>query len=129
MGHNQTPGPSTLSTTWRERAELLANFGDPNCARLWQLAAQELDEVLRALGDEKLTLTQAARESGYSSDHLASLIRSGKLPNAGRLHVPLIHRSDLPIKRPATPPPPRKTAGGKHVGNITKLKPPGRRSH
>jgi hypothetical protein len=60
MGHDHTPpGPSTLSTTWRERAELLANFGDPNCARIWQLAAQELDEVLRALGEERLTLAEA----------------------------------------------------------------------
>ena len=82
MGHTYPPGPSTLSTTWRERAELLASFGDPNCARIWQLAAAELDEAQRALGAETLTLAEAARESGYSQDHLGSLIRRGKLPNA-----------------------------------------------
>ena len=124
MGHTYPPGPSTLSTKWRERAELLATFGDPNCARIWQLAAAELDEVLRALGDERLTLAEAARESGYSSDHLASLVRGGKLPNAGRLHVPLIRRSDLPIKSPSSPgrpapPPGRKAASGEDTTSIT----------
>ena len=121
MGHTYPPGPSTLSTKWRERAELLATFGDPNCARIWQLAAAELDEVLQALGAETLTLAEAARESGYSSDHLGSLIRRGKLPNAGRLHVPLIRRSDLPIK-PSTspaPPPRRKAAIGANTASIT----------
>ena len=121
MGHTYPPGPSTLSTKWRERAELLATFGDPNCARIWQLAAAELDEVLQALGAETLTLAEAARESGYSQDHLGSLIRGGKLPNAGRLHVPLIRRSDLPSK-PSTspaPPPRRKTAIGADTTSIT----------
>ena len=127
MGHTYPPGPSTLSTTWRERAELLANFGDPNCARIWQLAAAELDEVLQALGAETLTLAEAARESGYSQDHLGSLIRGGKLPNAGRLHTPLIRRRDLPIKsstspgRPAQPPRRKAAIGGGDDGDITSI--------
>ena len=126
MGHTYPPGPpSTLSTTWRERAELLANFGDPNCARIWQLAAQELDQALQAHGEERLTLAEAARESGYSQDHLGALVRRGKLPNAGRRGVPLIRRSDLPIKpstspgRPATPR--RRKAIGEDEGDITSI--------
>ena len=124
MGHTYPPGPSTLSTTWRERAELLANFGDPNCARIWQLAAAELDEAQRTLGAETLTLAEAARESGYSQDHIGSLVRRGKLPNAGRLHVPLIRRSDLPIKpstSPGRPAPRRRKAIGEDEGDITSI--------
>ena len=124
MGHTYPPGPSTLSTKWRERAELLANFGDPNCARIWQIAAAELDEAQRALGAETLTLAEAARESGYSQDHLGSLIRGGKLPNAGRLHVPLIRRSDLPIKpstSPGRPAPRRRKAIWEDEGDITSI--------
>ena len=125
MRHTYPPGPSTLSTTWRERAELLASFGDPNCARIWQLAAAELDEAQRALGAETLTLAEAARESGYSQDHLGSLIRRGKLPNAGRLHAPLIRRSDLPIKSSTAPGRPaprrRKAAIGGDDGDITSI--------
>ncbi len=39
MGHDHTPSPGALSTTWRKRAQFLSDFGDPNSARLWQLAA------------------------------------------------------------------------------------------
>jgi hypothetical protein len=35
--------PHALLAAWRERAQFLADFGDPNAARLWQLAAVELE--------------------------------------------------------------------------------------
>jgi hypothetical protein len=47
---------------------------------------------------ELLTLKQASRESGYSTDHLARLVTSGTIPNCGRRGKPLIARGNLPIK-------------------------------
>ena len=67
--------PGDLPGIWRERAEFLQDFRDPTSARLWLLAAVELDRSLQALGEETLSLVQGARESGYTSDHLGSLVR------------------------------------------------------
>ncbi len=76
--------PGDLPAQWRQRAQFLADYGDPHCARLWALAATELEQALRVLGEASLSLVQAARESGYSADHLGTLIRKGKIPNVGR---------------------------------------------
>ena len=125
--HDHTPSPGDLPKTWRERAQFLTDFGDPNTARLWQLAAAELDEALRTLGEETLTLVEAAAVSGYTSDHLGSLIRHGKIPSYGRTNAPRIRRADLPIKSPTSPGRPstrrRKTAAGENTTNIAKLAP------
>jgi len=45
-----------------------------------------------------LTLKQAAAQSGYSVDHLARMVRSGLLPNAGRRNAPRIRAADLPYR-------------------------------
>ena len=125
-----TVGPSGLPAEWRRRAQYLDDYGDPNTARLWHLAAAELDEALEAFGEQTLTLVEAAEVSGYTSDHIGSLIRSGKLPNVGRPNAPRVRRADLPIKSPSSPGRPaatrrRKSAGAAPhaVHNITKLKP------
>ncbi|MEE8207258.1 MAG: hypothetical protein V3T82_09930 [Nitrospinaceae bacterium] len=65
--HTQILSPGELPTTWRQRAEFLSDFGDPNTARLWQLAASELEQALQALGAETLTLVEAAAMCGYSN--------------------------------------------------------------
>lgn len=41
---------------WRKGAEFLHDEGDPNNARLWQLAAVELERALKALGEGAVTL-------------------------------------------------------------------------
>ena len=95
---------------WRAERERLSRYGqrvDP---------VPLLDDILRdaaaALAsdqDECVTLTQAAAASGYSADHLARLIRSGRLPNAGVKHAPRLRRGDLPHKPgrlPSERPPP-----------------------
>ena len=63
------------------------------------------DEILADLalleqceGDEILSLAAASSESGYSSDHIARLIRKGTIPNAGRPNAPRVRRGDLPRK-------------------------------
>jgi hypothetical protein len=34
-----------LPAVWRERADWLREYGDPNSARLWQSAARELEDA------------------------------------------------------------------------------------
>ena len=116
--------PGELPGVWRERAALLKEYGDPNCARLWALAATELDAALQVLDEDTLSLVQAARESGYSVDHLGSLVRRGEIPNAGRRNAPRIRPADLPIKSPTSPgrPPTRRrkaAAGDVDIRSIT----------
>ena len=62
MGDDITP--SQLSALWNQRADTLEQFGDPVSARLWRIAATELERALQFFGDETLSLTEAARVSG-----------------------------------------------------------------
>jgi hypothetical protein len=59
----------------------------------------DLAIVERAEEDVVLTLRQAAALSGYSIEHLARLIRQGRIPNAGRRCAPRLRKGDLPIRR------------------------------
>jgi len=93
------PIPGDLPALWRARAETLSSFGDPTSARLWNIAADELERALELFAAETLTVTEAARESGYTADHIGSLVKRGKIPNAGKHHAPRIRRQDLPPKK------------------------------
>ena len=117
---NRSPG--NLPDLWRQRAEFLSEYGDPNVARLWLIAATELEQAQLTQGEETMTLVEAARLSGYSADHLGSLIRSGKIPNYGRRNAPRIRRCDLPTKHSTKPgrPPSRKAAKAEDITNIAK---------
>ena len=70
--------------------------------------AAELEATLRERDETTLSLTEAARESGYSADHLGRLVRDGKIPNTGRPGAPRIARST-----PATEGTSRAATGGK----------------
>ena len=97
---NSTSGLETLPDTWRARAQQMQDWGSgEDLARAWELAAIELEQSLRQQQDETLNLKDAARESGYSADHLGELVREGMIPNVGRRNAPRIRRADLPIKR------------------------------
>jgi hypothetical protein len=87
-----------LAAQWRCAAAELRRYGGEMSARALEQAAADLDAALAEQAIGTLTLQDAARESGYSVDHLARLIREGKLPNAGRQHAPRIRRADLPKK-------------------------------
>lgn len=115
--------PASLLVAWRERAAYLEQFGDPVSARLWKLAAVELEAAFKAVGDETLTLVEAAALSGYSADHLGHLIRHGKLPNYGRKNAPRVRRAEVPIKSPTKPgrPAQQSRADRGSVTNISKL--------
>lgn len=61
------------------------------------------DEVLADLeamdaGDGIVTLREASRRTGYTSDHLSRLIRDGKLLNYGRKHSPRVKVGECPVK-------------------------------
>ena len=125
--HDHPQSPGDLPTTWRQRAEFLSEYGDPNTARFWELAATELEQALRTLGAETLTLVEASAMCGYSADHLGFLVRTGKIPNYGRKNAPRIRRADLPTKTPRSAGrlPTRNKAGVDHdIANldITRLK-------
>src|SRR5437016_13768566 len=71
-------------------------------ARLCEDVLQDFEAVTRAEDDAELSLSEAAAESGYSSDHLRRLHRLGKLP-AYRKGRSLFFRSgDLP-RKPTAP--------------------------
>jgi hypothetical protein len=75
---------------WRGESDVVA--------RTLDIVMRDIEITMQADAEESLTLVEASRESGYSSDHLGRLIREGKLGNAGRTHAPRIRRADLPIK-------------------------------
>jgi hypothetical protein len=96
MPHQTTP--ADLPEEWRSLAAQQRRLGADSQARILEFCADELAAAFRRAGDELLSLAHAARESGYSADHLSRLVREGKIPNSGRKAKPLIRRSDLPQK-------------------------------
>lgn len=94
------PPTSDLPARWRRRARMLAAHGATQAARTLRLAAHELDRALRDAESLPLTLAEAARESGYSADHLRRLIADGVVPNAGRKGAPRVRRGDVPRRTP-----------------------------
>ncbi len=116
------PRLRNLPAQWRQRAALLQEYGDPNTARLWLLAAVELERALETFNDDTLSLVEAARVSSYTAHHLGALVRAGTIPNAGRFGAPRIRRADLPTKSPSkSGRPPNGTPAGGRRTNITKL--------
>ncbi len=111
MGRDDTPQnlPENLPQRWRERAELLRDWGGtPEAARLWERAATELEQALAAAGSEILTLKEAALLTGLTAGHLGDLVRDGTIPNAGRKGSPRIRRADLPVTTKREPDQPRR---------------------
>ncbi len=89
---------ATLDEIRRKAAELREQFGDEPRARALEWAVQQVESALRSSANAQPTLREAALQSGYSADHLARLIRKGKLPNAGRRGSPRIRAGDLPTR-------------------------------
>lgn len=84
---------------WRKRRDELERLGaSVNGAAICDQVLADLAAVFESEHSEPLTLTGAVRESGYSADHLARLVRAGRIPNAGNRGRPRIRRGDLPIR-------------------------------
>lgn len=92
------PTPADLPDEWRALAAQQRRLGADAQARILDFCADELAAALLRAGDELLSLSRAAKESGYTVDHLSRMVREGKIPNAGRKSKPLIRRSDMPQK-------------------------------
>jgi hypothetical protein len=93
--------PADCPSAWRTRAAELERYA-PAAAEAFRVAAGELEQALREAADAELTLSEAARESHYSTRRLRELIADGSIPQAGRKNAPRVRRGDLPRKsRPA----------------------------
>lgn len=83
--------------------ELREVFASEAAARALEWAAQEIEHATSALGEQLLSLQEASERSGYSEDHLARLVRLGRIPDLrakgskGRIRIRV---ADLPT-RPA----------------------------
>ena len=92
-----------LVIVWRQRADELHPYA-PHVAAAFTEVADELRAALETSEGDSLSLVEAARESGYSAEHLGRLVRVGEIPNAGRPNAPRIQRKDLPRKATALRP-------------------------
>lgn len=92
--------PADLPEFYRAEAARVEPY-NPGAAHAWREAATAAEAAWRAFSDELLTLAVAARESGYSVDHLQELVSTGAIPNAGQKGRPRIRRADLPKKATA----------------------------
>lgn len=93
-----TTGPLIeLAATWRNRAAGLKPYA-PSAAQAYADAAAELELRLQTSDDVKLKLRPAARECGFTAEHLGRMVRDGLLRNYGRKNAPLVRRGDLPKK-------------------------------
>jgi hypothetical protein len=67
-----------------------------DAAALYDDVIAELAAVRDEQRERLYSLAQAAEISGYSTEHLARLVRAGKIPNAGKKGSPRIRGADLP---------------------------------
>lgn len=100
-----------LAEKWRREAKEYQDRGLIPSAEMLRALATELDTYEENYDNELLTLDEAAKESGYSKDHLSLLISQGKLPNAGKKGAPRVRRRDLP-RKPRSAPLSRTSSGG-----------------
>ena len=108
-----------LPADWRKQAKALRRYGGDTPATAIERCADDLEATLIERDETTFSLVEAARESGYTADHLGRLVRDGKIPNAGRPGAPRIALKDLPRKAHAMsasrlaeePPPP-------HLSNV-----------
>ncbi len=104
------PRPADLPAAFKEIAALARECAaDERAAAIWERAAELVEQSLRLSGLERLTLQQAALESGYSRDHLRRLIDDGTIPDASaadgskailRMHLPRKPGHGLAAVRP-----------------------------
>src|SRR5438132_1378651 len=86
-------------TRWRTRQSEWARIGAlVDGAKVCEDVLQDFGAVTRAEDDAELSLSEAAAESGYSSDHLRRLHRLGKLPVYRKGRSLFFRSGELPRK-------------------------------
>ena len=93
-----------LPADWRKQAKALRRYGGETPATAIERCAEDLEATLVERDETTFSLVEAARESGYTAEHLGRLVRDGKIPNAGRPGAPRIALKDLPRKAAALDP-------------------------
>ena len=97
--------PVDVIAKWKARLQEFARVrARIDGAVLCREALQDFAAILDEGSDELLNLSQAARRSGYSREHLSRLVGAGKIPNVGRPHAPRVRVRDLPRKAGHLPP-------------------------
>ena len=87
-----------LVEVWRTRSANLRLMGLSQPAAQMEAMAAELEARISEWLEEQLTLDQAAKETGYTYNHLQSCLAEGRLPNVGKRREPRVRRCDLPVK-------------------------------
>lgn len=100
--HSITGALRDITARWKEDADRMKIYGAEAQATALLRAADDVLQALATVEDDALNLADAARESGYSAEHLGRLVRRGEIPNAGRPNAPRIRRADLPRKASAS---------------------------
>lgn len=90
--------PADLTSRWRNEAEIFERRGAANQAATLMSCADELEQWMRERELEKLSLTQATEESGFSYSALQKMVAKGRLTNVGDKNRPRVRRCDLPRK-------------------------------
>ena len=78
-----------------------------DAAALVRCVVSSLREIRQASLDRTLSLSEAARETGYSSKQVSRWLKSGQIENAGSKVAPRVRRRDLlhrrkhPLPRPS----------------------------
>lgn len=75
------PVRSSLVEIRAKADELRHMFGDEPRARALEWAAERVEAALAGAQGQLLSLAEAASRSGYSEEHLARLVRSGRIPD------------------------------------------------
>lgn len=98
--------PDELPRKWRKLGQQQRQLGAKAQAAVLEYCAEALATSWDRFEAEELSVAEAARESGYSEEHLRRLVRDGRL-TARRGARPKSHlrirRSDLP-RKPAKQP-------------------------
>lgn len=87
-----------LLDRWRAEAELYRKRGLAEPAAIVDSLADELEFEVEEVRGETVNLVEGAKLSGYSASRLGKMVRSGRIPNAGRKNAPRIRIGDLPKK-------------------------------
>lgn len=89
-------GPlSRLSDEWCEEADLLRRRGAPRQADALESAADDLEERLSEWRLERLTLEEAAEETGVSYRTAQRKVSEGEWENVGRKGAPRVLRAEV----------------------------------
>lgn len=92
-----------LRAKWAQRLAEWRRFGaSVSGAAVAEEILSDVEQLEQESPEDALTLSEAARVSGFSSDHLRHLIAAGELANRGRKHAPRVRRGDLPRKATAS---------------------------